>query len=413
MLRGLVKGARRTAVNTTGETAVSLADRLRAARPEERTQLMTDVVRTEAAAVLGHASSQNVDARREFYELGFDSLTSVELRNRLSTVTGLRLSATVVFDSKNPTDLAARLYADLAAQSALDGSASQAGFLPVAAPETDSLERMFLDALDSGKVPEAQRMLSALGALRPSFENTAELEDLPLPATLAEGPGTPRLICVSTPTANGGVHEYARLAASFRGERHVSALPLVGFATGERLPATAETAVRVIAESALRASDGNPFVLVGHSSAGAFAYLAAALLENTWGIRPEAVVLLDTLSLRHEQNESIDYAGLMRRHFMVDEVSPVRMTNSRLSAMARWMGMLNQLEVRHTTVPVLIIRATKETFGIGTDTGIYGEDHGSPVDVRSVDADHFSMVRDDAPETARIVREWLDSLGNA
>ncbi|AQY20603.1 Phenolphthiocerol synthesis polyketide synthase type I Pks15/1 [Streptomyces lydicus] len=413
MLRGLVKGARRTAVNTTGETAVSLADRLRAARPEQRTQLMTDVVRTEVAAVLGHASSKNVDARREFYELGFDSLTSVELRNRLSTLTGLHLSATVVFDSKTPTDLAARLHADLAAQSALDGSASQAGFLPAAAPETDSLERMFLDALESGRIPEAQRMLSALGALRPSFENTAELEDLPLPATLAEGPGTPRLICVSTPTANGGVHEYARLAASFRGERHVSALPLVGFAAGERLPATPETAVRVVAESTLRASDGNPFVLVGHSSAGAFAYLAAALLENTWGIRPEAVVLLDTLSLRHEQNETIDYAGLMRRHFMVDEVSPVRMTNSRLSAMARWMGMLNQLEVRHTTVPVLIIRATKETFGIGTDTGIYGEDHGSPVDVRSVDADHFSMVRDDAPETARIVKEWLDSLGNA
>ncbi|MFF4948337.1 type I polyketide synthase [Streptomyces chattanoogensis] len=413
MLRGLVKGARRTAVNTTGETTASLADRLRAARPEERTQLMTDVVRTEAAAVLGHASAKNVDARREFFELGFDSLTSVELRNRLSTLTGLHLSATVVFDSKTPTDLAARLYADLAAQSALDGSASQAGFLPAAAPETDSLERMFLDALDSGKIPEAQHMLSALGALRPSFENTAELEDLPLPATLADGPGTPRLICVSTPTANGGVHEYARLAASFRGERHVSALPLVGFATGERLPATPETAVRVVAESALRASDGNPFVLVGHSSAGAFAYLAAALLENTWGIRPEAVVLLDTLSLRHEQNEVIDYAGLMRRHFMVDEVSPVRMTNSRLSAMARWMGMLNQLEVRHTTVPVLIIRATKETFGIGTDTGTYGEGHGTKVDVRNVDADHFSMVRDDAQETARIIREWLDSLSNA
>ncbi|MGW2633648.1 thioesterase domain-containing protein, partial [Streptomyces chattanoogensis] len=408
-----VKGARRTAVNTTGETTASLADRLRAARPEERTQLMTDVVRTEAAAVLGHASAKNVDARREFFELGFDSLTSVELRNRLSTLTGLHLSATVVFDSKTPTDLAARLYADLAAQSALDGSASQAGFLPAAAPETDSLERMFLDALDSGKIPEAQHMLSALGALRPSFENTAELEDLPLPATLADGPGTPRLICVSTPTANGGVHEYARLAASFRGERHVSALPLVGFATGERLPATPETAVRVVAESALRASDGNPFVLVGHSSAGAFAYLAAALLENTWGIRPEAVVLLDTLSLRHEQNEAIDYAGLMHRHFMVDEVSPVRMTNSRLSAMARWMGMLNQLEVQHTTVPVLIIRATKETFGIGTDTGTYGEGHGTPVDVRNVDADHFSMVRDDAQETARIIREWLDSLSNA
>ncbi|QHC23755.1 type I polyketide synthase [Streptomyces sp. GS7] len=418
LLRGLIRGTRRTAASSTvgsgADGAVGFVDRLRAARPEERTRLMTDAVCTEAAAVLGHASAKSIDARREFYELGFDSLTSVELRNRLSTITGLHLSATVVFDSKTPGDLAARLYGDLAAQESLDGSGAEAGLRQVAAPESDSLERLFLDALENGKIPEAQRMLSALSALRPSFENTAELEDLPLPATLAEGPGRPRLICVSTPTANGGVHEYVRLAAPFRGERHVSALPLVGFATGERLPGTAETAVRAVAESALRASDGEPFVLVGHSSAGAFAYLAAALLENTWGIRPEAVVLLDTISIRHQKSDGLDYRGLMRRHFMVDEVSPVRMTNSRLSAMARWLGMLSQLELRHTTAPVLLVRAGKETLGIETDTSLGAERHGGrPTAVHSVDADHFSMVRDDAPETARIVKEWLDSLGNA
>nr|AQT01394.1 SgnS3 [Streptomyces gilvosporeus] len=118
VLRGLVKGARRTAVNTTGETAVSLADRLRAARPEERPRLMTDLVRTEAAAVLGHASAKNVDARREFNELGFDSLTSVELRNRLSALTGLRLSATLVFDYPNPTALADHFVSELVEEAA-------------------------------------------------------------------------------------------------------------------------------------------------------------------------------------------------------------------------------------------------------------------------------------------------------
>ncbi|ARF53622.1 type I polyketide synthase [Streptomyces gilvosporeus] len=118
MLRGLVKGARRTAVNTTGETAVPLADRLRAARPEERTRLMTELVRTEAAAVLGHASAKNVDARKEFNELGFDSLTSVELRNRLSALTGLRLSATLVFDYPNPTALADHFVSELVDEAA-------------------------------------------------------------------------------------------------------------------------------------------------------------------------------------------------------------------------------------------------------------------------------------------------------
>ncbi|WP_435844892.1 thioesterase domain-containing protein [Streptomyces klenkii] len=275
---------------------------------------------------------------------------------------------------------------------------------------------MFLAAVDSGRTLEARRMVTALGAIRPTFENTAELEDLPLPTTLAEGPGSPRLICVSTPTANGGVHEYARFAAPFRGRRQVCALPLAGFAAGERLPATAAAATRIIAESALNASDGEPFVLAGHSSAGAFAYAAAGLLENTWGIKPAAVVLLDTLSIRHESSEDIDYLGLMRRFFSVDEISPVRMTNSRLSAMGWWMTLLKGIDAQPTTAPVLTVLAARQAEGVAPAAGADGEEQGALVPgacVRKVDADHFSMVKADAPATAEIVESWLGTLGGA
>ncbi len=418
MFRGLVRQSRRAATNATSTsgTPATFAQKLLELPEGERVGHLVDLVRGEAALILGYASALDIEPRRDFYELGLDSLTSIELRNRLTVATGLQLPATVVFDTKTPADLGARLRGEFAAQPGLAGSASEAGLL-LAGPEPDSLERMFLDAMDHGRFPEVRLMLRALTGLRQTFENTAELEELPLATTLAEGPAEPRIICVSTPTANGGVHEYARFAAPFRGERHISAVPLVGFAAGERLPNTVTTAVRTIAESALRASDGNRFILAGHSSGGTYAYAAAGLLEATWGIRPEAVVLLDSVSIRHDDKEQIDYDRLMHRNFLGDEESPVRITNSRLSGMGRWMNLLSQLDVAHTTAPVLVVRATKETSGMEAIAAAASEDEKSEAfpsaQVRIVDADHFSMMGDEAPQTAQIVKDWLATLGQA
>ncbi|WP_443333770.1 type I polyketide synthase [Streptomyces sp. CB02923] len=159
VLRGLIKGARRTAAASTGgiAAAVSLIERLRAARPEERPRLMTDVVRTEAAAVLGHASAKSLDARREFNDLGFDSLTSVELRNRLSDITGLRLSATLVFDYPNPTALAEHFVSEL-----VGDTASGPALL-------DELER--LDAALAAGEPDARTRAAVTTRLTQILDN--------------------------------------------------------------------------------------------------------------------------------------------------------------------------------------------------------------------------------------------------
>jgi acyl transferase domain-containing protein/surfactin synthase thioesterase subunit len=110
---GLVRMPRRRSA-AAGSLAVTLAN----LAADEAESLVLDLVRGEVAAVLGHASSQEIEPDRAFQELGFDSLSAVELRNRLGAIAGLRLSATVVFDYPSSAALAEHLLSEASASGA-------------------------------------------------------------------------------------------------------------------------------------------------------------------------------------------------------------------------------------------------------------------------------------------------------
>ncbi|MER6961976.1 acyl carrier protein, partial [Streptomyces sp. NPDC000618] len=117
---------------------------------DDRRRLLTDLVCDHASTVLALGGADAVDPRRGFTEMGFDSLTAVELRNRLDAATELRLPATLVFDYPTPADLAEHLFEELAPDTA--------AAVPALLDELDRIEsrlgRLRADAYDRAAISQ-------------------------------------------------------------------------------------------------------------------------------------------------------------------------------------------------------------------------------------------------------------------
>ncbi|SDM25165.1 type I polyketide synthase [Allokutzneria albata] len=143
LLRELVRSStRRVAQADAAGQADALRKRLAGLSEVERERHLLDLVRTQVAMVLGHSSAETIGASRGFVELGFDSLTGVELRNSLGAATGLKLPTTLIFDYPAPDALAKYLLAEVVPDGAEAG-----------VPLTDEISR--LENLIAAADPEA------------------------------------------------------------------------------------------------------------------------------------------------------------------------------------------------------------------------------------------------------------------
>jgi acyl transferase domain-containing protein/acyl carrier protein len=124
----------RTAAPAADRTVPSaLRDRLTAVPAAERVPVVLDLVRTEVAAVLGQTAISAVEADRAFGDLGFTSLTAVELRDKLTRATGVPLPATLIYDHPTAEAVARHLLAEVL------GEQNPAGDRPVAAAADDPI----------------------------------------------------------------------------------------------------------------------------------------------------------------------------------------------------------------------------------------------------------------------------------
>jgi acyl carrier protein len=169
--------ARRTAAAAAAAPGgTALRERLAALPEAERGRVLLEQVVREVAVVLGFGSSRPVETGRGFRELGFDSLTAIELRNRLSEVTGLRLPATLVFDYPTPAVLADHLGHELQH----DGPSVTA----VALEELAKIENLVhgIAEDDTGRANLAIRVKALLSTL----ENNQATKDEEIAAATAE-----------------------------------------------------------------------------------------------------------------------------------------------------------------------------------------------------------------------------------
>ncbi len=417
LLRGLVRPARRAARAAVATAGPTLVERLAGLDEPEREAVLLELVRIEVAGVLG-AEAEAVTAARPFNDLGLDSLSAVELRNRLTTLTGLRLPPTVTFDHPTPAVLAGHLRELLGDLSERQGPVGRGdGSAPVTAAAADPqhpLSALYRRLAAQGSFAEASQLIGVASALRTRFTAEERSAHAPAPIRLASGDGELAVVCFPALSAISGPHEYARFGHGFQGERDVFVLPSPGWAPDDRLPDDLDTYLSMQVDSVRRLlGDERPFVIVGRSMGGCVAHAVAARLEAE-GRAVAGLALIDAYPIDSAVREGMGEWWLTAMlSGMLDRIEQYDMvwSDASLTSMGGYNTVFADWRPEPIEAPILSLRADTPLRGTVIDPdGRYDWRAYWPVphEVVDVPGDHFTLLEQHTPTTADAVRQWID-----
>ncbi|WP_442800079.1 SDR family NAD(P)-dependent oxidoreductase [Nocardia sp. NBC_01730] len=387
------------------ESVRSLAQRLASTPQADISGVVLSVVREHVAASLGHESRDMIDPDAPFPQLGFDSLTGVEFRNRLAKATGLPLPSTLVFD--HPTARALADYLLLRIAEPTPGMADTSVERAMDAGIQGGLTDLVSAAHRRGRVEAAIPMLLESAKLVETFAVAAEESVKPTPIPLSRGTSGPLLICVPSFVVGTGPHQFGRLARELGADRMIAALRLPGTRPGESLPASWDALLDSLAATVESIEDQQSPVLVGYSIGGAIAHALAHRLEKN-GRGPAGVILLDAYSPDDaEQGRRVLTSALGSVLDLGNEMAQIG--DHGLVAMAKYMQIFDERQPVSIAAPTFNLRASTPLPGLDLAEPMAGWMHtGETVEV---DADHFSIIGPASSAAAEEIRRWLAERG--
>ncbi|MGX1135596.1 acyl transferase domain-containing protein/acyl-CoA synthetase (AMP-forming)/AMP-acid ligase II/acyl carrier protein [Streptomyces glaucescens] len=389
------------------QTPGAWPERLTAVPEAEREARLADLIRAEIAAVLGYPDAAALPTDRAFTDLGFDSLTAVQVRNRLSALTGVRLAPTVVFDHPAPALLAAHVHAALLAAGPMPGDGGSQETRPEAEPRLAVSYRfgpLYHRVLREKGPFEAMALRFLASYALPVFSPAGHTRYSVAPIRLAQGDGTP---VVYLPDYLSPHHRVpSALAERLDGAHDVFLLEHPGLGEVRGVPDSMDTLVRAHADTIRALPVRTPPVLVGFCAGGVIAHAVARHLADS-GRPPVGAVLIDTHAGVLRRDDPRGLALMAAGAALPDDVVAAS-DDSLLIAGGGYARVLEDWNPEPSPVPTLLLRGrpTAEMRSIAPDAD-WQPRWPHPHEGADLTGDHYSVLHRHADGTAAAIRAWL------